>query len=73
MSAEDAERRIRELEELLQRERSEKKMYKEAALDLLRDTLPSDPPTEEEIQRMLTDRSGTSILEIVAAFERGEL
>lgn len=71
--SEEAERRIRELEEALARERAEKQMYKETVLELLRDTLPSDPPTEEEIHRMLTDRSGTPILEIVAALERGEL
>lgn len=73
MTADDAERRIRELEEQLQRERTEKQMYKEAAHAFLEQLIPDDHLTEEEEQLLLTQRDGRPILEIVASFERGEL
>ncbi len=70
MSREEAERRIAELEEQLRRAREEAARYKEAAYAFLRELIPDEPPTEEELQRMLTDTSGTPILDIIAEYER---
>jgi hypothetical protein len=72
MNADDAERRIRELEEELARERAETARYREAAYAFSRiGPFPDDdPPTEEEIQRMLTDTAGTPVADILAEFER---
>lgn len=73
MTVDEAERRIRELEEALQRERTEKQMYNEAAHAFLEQLMPDDRLTDEEEHKLLTHRDGRPILEIVAAFERGEL
>jgi hypothetical protein len=70
MSQEDAERRIAELEEQLRRAREEAMWYKEAAYAFLKQVVPDDPLTEEELNRMLTDTSGTPIREIIAELER---
>lgn len=73
MTTQEAERRIQELEAQLQQERSEKLMYKEAAHAFLGQLIPEDRLTDEEEDRLLAQRDGRSILEIVAAFERGDL
>ncbi len=70
MNAEDAERRIRELEDEVRRLRTEASMYKETVHDLLRDTIPDDPPTKAEIHKLLTQRDGKPIAEILAELER---
>ncbi len=71
MSADDAERRIRELEEELRKAQFEAKMYKESTFSLIHEFIPDDPPTEEEIARMLTDTTGTPVADILAEFVRG--
>jgi hypothetical protein len=70
MSREEAERRIAELEEQLRRAREEAAWYKEAAYAFLREIIPDEPLTEEELNRMLTDTSGTPIRDIIAELER---
>jgi Lhr-like helicase len=70
MSADDAERRIRELEEELRRAKQLAEWHKEAAYELVRREFPYEPLTDEEIQRLLTDRSGTPVLDIIAEYER---
>lgn len=70
MSREDADRRIAELEEQLRRAREEATQYREAAYAFLRELIPDEPLTDEELHRMLTDTSGTPILDIVAELER---
>lgn len=70
MSAEDAERRIHELEEEVRRLRFIADSHKAAAYEWLRHEHPYVSPTEEEIQRMLSDTNGTPILDIIAEFER---
>jgi hypothetical protein len=70
MSREEAERRIAELEEQLRRAREEASWYKEAAYAFLRQIIPDEPLTEEELNRMLTDTSGTPIRDIIAELER---
>lgn len=70
MSREEAERRIAELEEQLRRAREEAARYKEATFALLDQLIPYEPMTEEELQRLLTDTSGTPIRDIIAELER---
>ena len=72
MSHEDAERRIAELEEQLRRAREEARWHKETAYAFLRQIIPDKPLTEEELNRMLTDTSGTPIRDIIAELERSE-
>jgi hypothetical protein len=72
MSREEAERRIAELEEQLRRAREEAARYKEAAFAFLDQLVPYEPMTEEELQRLLTDTSGTPIRDIIAELERSE-
>ena len=72
MSREEAERRIAELEEQLRRAREEAARYKESTYALLRQIIPDEPLTEEELNRMLTDTSGTPILDIIAELERSD-
>ncbi len=72
MSREEAERRIAELEEQLRRAREEATRYKESTYALLRQIIPDEPLTEEELNRMLTDTSGTPILDIIAELERSD-
>lgn len=70
MSADDASRRISELEEQLRRAREEAMRYKQATFSLLSHLIPEVPLTDEELKRMSTDTSGTPILDIVAELER---
>jgi hypothetical protein len=70
MSADESARRIAELEEQLRRARAEVARYKEAAFALLGELIPDVPLTDEELNAMITDTSGTPILDIVAEFER---
>ena len=70
MSADDAERRIRELEEELRRAKELAAWHKEAAYEWMRQKFSYEPLTDEEVQRMMTDRSGTPILDIIAEYER---
>ena len=70
MSSDDATRRIAELEEELRRAQEEAARYKEATFALLGQLIPEVPLTDEELQAMLTDMSGTPILDIVAELER---
>lgn len=70
MSAEDASRRISELEEQLRRAREEAARYKEATFELLNQVIPDVPLTDEELHRMLTDTAGTPILDIIAELDR---
>jgi hypothetical protein len=72
MSREEAERRIAELEEQLRRAREDAARYKEAVSALLDQVFPYEPMTEEELQRLLTDTSGTPIRDIIAELERSE-
>ncbi len=69
MSADDASR-IATLEEELRKAREEAARYKEAAYAFLRQIVPDEPPSDEEIDRMLADTNGTPILDIVAEYER---
>jgi hypothetical protein len=69
MSADDA-RRISELEASLRAAREEAARYKEATFSLLSQLIPDVPLTDEELDRMLTDTSGTPILDIIAELER---
>lgn len=70
MSHEDAERRIAELEEQLRRAREEARWHKEAVFAFLDQLVPYEPLTEEELQRLITDTSGTPIRDIIAELER---
>ena len=70
MNTDDVNRRISELEEQLRRAREEAARYKEATFDLLSQVIPDVPLTDEELHRMLTDTSGTPILDILAELER---
>ena len=70
MNADEADRRISELEEQLRRAREEATRYKKATLSLLTHLIPEVPLTDEELKRMLTDTSGAPILDIVAELER---
>ena len=70
MSAEDAERRIRELEEQLQRERTEKQLFKETVYGLLRDSVPSDLPTEDELHKLVSAPEGKPISTVLDELER---
>ena len=71
MSADDAERRIRELEEQLKRAKQEAAWHKATIREWLLPLIPDDPPTEEEMRRLVADTDGTPILDIIAEFERG--
>ena len=46
MSADDAARRIQELEEQLREARLEAELYKESTRLLTREFIPDDPPTQ---------------------------
>lgn len=71
MSADDAARRIRELEEELREARLEAELYKESTFSLIHEFIADDRPTDEEITRMLTDTTGTPVADILAEFVRG--
>lgn len=66
----DDARRINELEESLRRAREEAARYKQATFSLLSQLIPDVPLTDEELDRMLSDTTGTPILDIVAELER---
>jgi hypothetical protein len=69
MSPEDAERRIRELEEELARQKVATEMYKDAALDYVREHVPYVPMTDDEWRQLTTDTGGQPIREIIAEYE----
>lgn len=71
MNADEADR-IAKLEEELRKAREEAARYKEAAYSFLRELIPDEPLTEEELHRMLTDTTGTPILDILAEYESAE-
>jgi hypothetical protein len=72
VTPEDAERRIRELEEELARERAETARYREAAYAFSRGgPFPDDDPmTEEEARRLTQDIDGRSIRDVLEELER---
>ncbi len=70
MSAEDAERRIRELEAEVHRLQFLADSHKEAAYEWMRQAFPYEPLTDEEVQRLRTDTNGTPIRDIIAELER---
>lgn len=70
MSNDDTARRIEELESQLRQARAETARYKEATFALLNRIVPDEPLTDEELRRMMTDTTGTPILDIVAEYEQ---
>jgi hypothetical protein len=72
MSPEDAERRIRELEEELRRQKFAAEMYKDTAHAYMREHFPSEPMTEDEARRLTQDIDGRSIRDILEELERAE-
>lgn len=70
MSAEEATRKIQELENALRQERAKAAEFKATAYALLDQVFPFVPPTEEEIRKLTTETDGTPMLEIIAEFER---
>jgi hypothetical protein len=70
MSADEAAKRIQELEEALRREKAKSEEYKAAAYAMLDQVFPFVPPTEEEIRKLQTETDGTPILEIIAELEK---
>jgi hypothetical protein len=74
MSADDAERRIRELEEQVRRKEREAAGYKDYIRYLVKSSpigneVPDDPPTEAEMEALMRDTGGTPILDIIAEYE----
>ncbi len=77
MSAEDAERRIQELEAQLRRKEVEAEMYKDSTNYLMKryligNEIPDDPPTEAEMEALMRNTGGRPILDIIAELERSE-
>ena len=70
MSPDEAERRIRELEEEVTRLRFIADSHKGAAYEWMRQEFPYQPLTDEEVQRLVTETDGTPIREILAELER---
>lgn len=77
MSAEDAERRIQELEEEVRRKELEAAGYKDyirylVKLQPIGNEIPDDPPTEAEMEALMRNTGGRPILDIIAELEGSE-
>lgn len=70
MNAEESARRIQELEEALRLEKAKCAEYKKTAYALLDQVMPFVPPTEDEIQKLITETDGKPIREIIAELEQ---
>lgn len=70
MSPDDAERRIRELEDQVRRLKTESAIYKETVYDLLRNAVPRELPSEEELERLVAAPEGRPIADILDELER---
>ena len=72
MSPDEAERRIRELEVELQRQKLATELYKDAAHAYMREHFPSEPMTEAEALQLTQDIDGRSIRDVLEDLERSE-